>query len=534
MYKAYAGIVLKDDSLKKNALHILSEGLLTQTAQKLNLITDTTPPAIFKETVDFVGSTINIDLDKDLDLLKIFTVSPNPEHAALIANTHAAVFIENYLGHISDTAREELISFIQREYTVLSASLRSMGNNLQLNKLEKKLTLRLVKAQQEKDRLKKKYSEQHPELIFLSRSIHELQLQLTQISEQKKLLAKTIRTIDSKGSDIASSLPKNDSLQKLARHVLIPAEIPEKPFYPDIQKSFILGISIALLCSIITAVLIEQQYSFSGGFSEIESYVHIPVLAAIAHIERRRKNIAQHIAGFIRLRHRDRLGEQRSRLIVFHPLGSDLVHRYNLILEKLKFKESSGSSILLVTSSGNKEGKTITASNLALSASLAGIKTLLCDMNLRYPVISGLFGIYPQPGLTDIIMQHIPLKDAVKSAQDCQFTTISAHHELLNAGVKNLTFLTAGKPLYNTDALFLKPDIGMILLTLKNEYKLIILDSSSVVHFNDSLSLSKYADKIIFVYRAGRLSRHVLKEAAADVREVSGTIDGLIFNDTKT
>ena len=71
-----------------------------------------------------------------------------------------------------------------------------------------------------------------------------------------------------------------------------------------------------------------------------------------------------------------------------------------------------GKNVLLVTSPGPGEGKTLTALNLAISFSHQFNKTvLLVDANIRNPSIHKYLGLEEGLGLSDYLVNHASLTD---------------------------------------------------------------------------------------------------------------------------
>src|SRR5690606_28076426 len=58
---------------------------------------------------------------------------------------------------------------------------------------------------------------------------------------------------------------------------------------------------------------------------------------------------------------------------------------------------------ILVSSSSPGEGKTVTASNLAVTMAQAGRRTLLIDADLRRPRVHGVWGLKPSTGLIQML-----------------------------------------------------------------------------------------------------------------------------------
>src|SRR3954470_8351974 len=70
---------------------------------------------------------------------------------------------------------------------------------------------------------------------------------------------------------------------------------------------------------------------------------------------------------------------------------------------------------VVVTSASPAEGKSLTASNLALAeAHLTGNTTLLADFDFRRPIVHTLFGIDRGPGITDYLLGKAPLHKVIK------------------------------------------------------------------------------------------------------------------------
>ena len=70
--------------------------------------------------------------------------------------------------------------------------------------------------------------------------------------------------------------------------------------------------------------------------------------------------------------------------------------------------------ILLVTSSGPKEGKTTTAANLAIGLAREGKNTFLIDLDLRKPALHRLFNLDKDQGFTNVLLSRITLEQALQ------------------------------------------------------------------------------------------------------------------------
>lgn len=94
---------------------------------------------------------------------------------------------------------------------------------------------------------------------------------------------------------------------------------------------------------------------------------------------------------------------ERSRLVIGDAAEPALVEQYRHLAAVLHHAQSaSGYRSVMVTSALPSEGKTLTATNLALTLSESyQRRVLLVDADLRRPRIKDLFGLTDGPGLTD-------------------------------------------------------------------------------------------------------------------------------------
>src|SRR5207247_11094345 len=73
---------------------------------------------------------------------------------------------------------------------------------------------------------------------------------------------------------------------------------------------------------------------------------------------------------------------------------------------------------ILLTSVRSNEGKTTTASNIAISLAQLGGSVLLIDCDLRKPSIHTAFGISPMPGLSTYLAQNGKIDDLIHHASE--------------------------------------------------------------------------------------------------------------------
>src|ERR1019366_8351276 len=145
---------------------------------------------------------------------------------------------------------------------------------------------------------------------------------------------------------------------------------------------------------------------------EIEGVLHLPVLAIIPHIERRKGLLPTQ--GPI-MRQVDLEGRWRSRLLIHYPENSSAALAYGALARELHaHSDSSRQKIWLVAGSVAGEGTSLTCMNLAIAAQRLGFKTLIVEGHTRAPRISSVFHLDLEPGLTGCLNRSLRAAQAIQ------------------------------------------------------------------------------------------------------------------------
>jgi capsular exopolysaccharide synthesis family protein len=170
--------------------------------------------------------------------------------------------------------------------------------------------------------------------------------------------------------------------------------------------------------------------------------------------------------------------------------------------------------MLLVTSPGRGEGKSVTAANLALTmAQEYQQRICLVDANLRDPEIHRLFDIAEAPGLADVLLGRASLEDAL--------VTIEDHH---------ITVLPAGDPAAHPAELLGTVTMRRTLDALRSHFDRVIIDAPAASPLADIGILTPLVDSVMLVVRAGVTSKPAIQDAMAAIEP--GKLLGVVLNET--
>jgi receptor protein-tyrosine kinase len=142
---------------------------------------------------------------------------------------------------------------------------------------------------------------------------------------------------------------------------------------------------------------------------------------------------------------------------------------------------------VLIASPSAGEGKSFTAANLALAqAQLADNPTLLCDFDLRNPILHRVFQIGRGPGISDYLLGKANLHQVVRRIED-----------------RNLFVLPAGEAASNPLELLHLKEVRQLMDALRRVFRWIILDSPPLLAASDANLLAALADGTLLVTRLG-------------------------------
>jgi capsular exopolysaccharide synthesis family protein len=167
-----------------------------------------------------------------------------------------------------------------------------------------------------------------------------------------------------------------------------------------------------------------------------------------------------------------------------------------------------GLKSVMVTSAVPREGKTLTAINLALTFSESyGRRVLLVDGDLRRPSIDKVLGLRNERGLSDAIREK-PSKPVV-----VQVTPL-------------LSVLSSGSVAENPQAGLSSARMRGLLDSFTTEFDWIIVDTPPIGLVSDAQILAPLLDAIVFVIRANSTAFSLVEKAIADLgREyIIGTV----------
>jgi protein-tyrosine kinase len=211
----------------------------------------------------------------------------------------------------------------------------------------------------------------------------------------------------------------------------------------------------------------------------------------------------------------DRLRENR---IVTGPQEEQFTQAFKIlrtqILAAIRDNEWNA---LAITSPGDSDGKSVVAINLAIHLAAEVDRTvLLVDANLRQPEIHEYFGISGTPGLSEYLVDNVPLETM-----------------LVNPSIPRLVVLPGGRPIQNSAEMLSSRMMADLVSELKRRYpqRIVLFDLPPVLTQSDAMAFAPYVDGTILVAAQGH-TKHQDIERATELLGNSNLL-GVVLNKAK-
>jgi succinoglycan biosynthesis transport protein ExoP len=223
-------------------------------------------------------------------------------------------------------------------------------------------------------------------------------------------------------------------------------------------------------------------------------------------------------------------GHDGSSDVVFGPAGtlSPEAEAFRLLRISLAFSWGDRPCTLVVTSAAPQEGKTLIATNLAATFARGGAHVLLVDCDIHRPRLHRVFHLSRAPGLMDLLRIDTGGLNYETARRVSRSQRASA---VRKTSIERLSLLPCGADAQSSPELLEPATLRGLLLQLKTEYDVIVLDTPPVLVSADAATLAASADGVIMVVRAGQTDRGAAELARQRVSSAGGHVLGAVLND---
>jgi non-specific protein-tyrosine kinase len=293
-------------------------------------------------------------------------------------------------------------------------------------------------------------------------------------------------------SNYASMLGNSLGRSTNSLSLLEPAALPRRPIGPNRGTIILMSIAIAFLISAGAAYLIEYLDDTIETPEEINRFLKLPVIGFVPEIDK----------------------ESNKASIVAEKPRSLVAEAFRALKVSLEFSQAGAPArSFLVASVSKTEGKSMIASNLALTFALSGKKVILLDADLRRPSLHTYLNLPNEKGLTSLLNQpDEPIQDYL--------------HQM---PTENLFVITAGEVVPNPGDLASSQRMKQILADLAELADCLIVDGPPIL-VTDTSILSTEVDDVLIVVGFGLTRKSEAVVALRRLESVGAKIAGVVLN----
>jgi capsular exopolysaccharide synthesis family protein len=188
--------------------------------------------------------------------------------------------------------------------------------------------------------------------------------------------------------------------------------------------------------------------------------------------------------------------------------------QYRALRTRIVHRENGGAvNVVLITSPGRGDGKSLTVANLGLAmAQEYQQRVCVVDADFRSPQQHRLFGLPEAPGLSDVLTGRVSVEEALVALEE--------HH---------LSVMPAGTRSAHPAELFGTTAMRRTLEALRSRFDRIVIDAPAAAPLADVGILTPLVDSVVLIVRAGVTSKPAIHDAIAAVD--AGKLLGIVLNE---
>jgi polysaccharide biosynthesis transport protein len=489
-----------------------------------------------KEATDWLGAQL-AEQRKKVEASEAELQRYREQHDAVAVEDRQNIVVQR-LSDLNSVATKAKTTRIEKE--ALYNQLKSIQNSNAIdsfpavlgNEYVQKLKSDLGDLQRQQAELADKYGDRHPEMVKVRSAINsaetKLQLEIDKVvmsvkseydtaAAQERTLVGALEggkaealSLNRKGiefsvlqRDAESNRQVYEALLQRTKEtgisgelkasnirVVDPAEVPSTPFLPRHRQNLTTAAFSGLVLALGLVFLFEYLDNRIKSPQELRAQLNVPFLGMVPSID------------------------VKSSALLQDGVPPNFAEAIRGVRTNVLFSSAEeGVRVIVVTSAGPGEGKSMFSSNLSVSLAQAGQRVLHVDADMRRPRVHAIFDIAQEPGLSNLLVGDCKPSEAIRKTP-----------------VQNLCVLPAGMIPPNPAELLGSKRCEDFFATLGQNFDWVILDSPPVLAVADASILANTATGVVFVVGADQTSRQAARAALEQLEGVQAHVIGAVLN----
>lgn len=286
--------------------------------------------------------------------------------------------------------------------------------------------------------------------------------------------------------------PKVGGTSPVRLSIVTPAVAPLEPSAPNIKLNLILGLTSGIVLGAGTAIVRGTLDHRIRGEQDLRRATDLPLLGGIAFDS----------------------DASKKPLLTQTPGQSPRAESFRQLRTNLQFANvASKAKSVLVTSSLPGEGKSTTATNMAIALAQAGNVVCLVDADLRRPMVGEYLRLERNAGLTTALVGSADLEDLLQPW-----------------GEDNLFVLTSGQIPPNPSELLGSNEMKHLVTRLEDSFDIVVIDAPPLLPVTDAAVLSQHVGGVVVVVGSQKTKQNELVKALSALDLVKAHVMGIILN----
>lgn len=275
------------------------------------------------------------------------------------------------------------------------------------------------------------------------------------------------------------------------------APVPVVPSWPSKKKNMLIAILFGGALAVGVCFFLDYMDTTIKGDADVRRLLHSKILAGIPDINKK--------------------GEIKTQadLITHENPRSHTSEAFRTLRTALAFSiPGERITSVVVSSTLPGEGKSFSATSIAITHAQTGKRTLLVDADMRKPRLHGIFNSTPRQGLSSLLQDE----------------KLDQEKVIGPTGIPNLDFIACGLIPQNPAELLENNRFVRLLSALREHYDFIVFDSPPGFSLVDSLVMAKHTDGLILIVKSFQTPKAAAVQFATRLHEAGARLLGVVLN----